>query len=111
MPFVESTATAGNTFTFVLSSGPAKTRTGVQCSPPSVLRETAMSLKSCAFAFKMPTCPDTKTAYTLWLVGSATIGPAMLLNVAFSGHRPGSGDCIANSGPGETVIIGALHTD
>ena len=41
-----------------------------------------MSLKSAVFAFKMPTWPDPKTAYTLWLVGSATIGPAMLLCVA-----------------------------
>jgi hypothetical protein len=33
-------------------------------------------------ALRMPTSPEAKTRYTLWLTGSATIGLAMLLNVS-----------------------------
>src|SRR5262249_1263207 len=69
------------TFELVLNSGPAKTRTGVQCLPASVLRDTNMLLKSVVLALRMPASPEAKTEYTLWLTGSATIGPLMLLNV------------------------------
>ena len=41
-----------------------------------------MLLKSVVLALRMPTSPEAKIEYTLWLTGSATIGPAVLLNVA-----------------------------
>src|SRR5206468_2148090 len=73
-----------------LSRGPAKTRTGVQCLPASVLRDTNMLLKSVVLALRMPTSPEAKIEYTLWLTGSATTGPAVLLNVALPVVGPAS---------------------
>src|SRR6516165_1546818 len=64
-------------------AGAWNTSVVVQCLAPSVDRDTKMLLKLPAFDFPF-VCgsPAAYTEYTVPVPGSATIGPAMLLNVA-----------------------------
>jgi len=61
--------------------GAWNTRVVVQCLAPSVDRDTKMLLKLLTFAF-VCVSPAAYTSYSTPVPGSATIGPAMLLNVA-----------------------------